>query len=174
MSCHWKYTDKYTSLPIYSSALQWVFLSCKRCKFRLILWFLLHFLLRRLQIDGQNVNTIQHNIPSQDQTKGSHHWVSWTVVTRCVCWQIPTLSARLPLEPKTSFPVVLRDELPCDMVAVDGWTLLVTLACRFAGDEASTSLSLEAFPSRRLPEPVKGMNLGSSAGASAKTTKKEL
>jgi hypothetical protein len=59
-------------------------------------------------------------------------------------------------------------------VAVDGWTLLAALACRFAGDEVSASLSLEGFPSRRLPEPVKGMNFGSSAGASAKTTKKEL
>ena len=71
--------------------------------------------------------------------------------------------------------MVLRDELPCDVVAVDGWTLLAALACRFAGDEVSASLSLEGFPSRRLPEPVKGMNFGSSsAGASAKTTAKEL
>jgi hypothetical protein len=70
--------------------------------------------------------------------------------------------------------VVFRDEPPCEVLAVEGCTLLVALACRFAGHEASISLSLEAFPSRRLPEPVKGMNFGSSAGASAKTNTKEL
>jgi len=64
--------------------------------------------------------------------------------------------------------VVLRDEPPCDELAAEGCTPLVALACRFAGDEASASLPFEGFPSRRLPEPMKGMNFGSSsAGASA-------
>jgi len=71
--------------------------------------------------------------------------------------------------------VVLRDEPPCDELAAEGCTPLVALACRFAGDEASTSLSLEGFPSRRLPEPMKGMNFGSSsAGASAKKKGKRI
>jgi hypothetical protein len=81
--------------------------------------------------------------------------------------KIPTLSPRLPPEPKTSFPVVLRDELLCDVEPVEGCTPLFALACLFAGDEANTSLSLEGFPSRRLPEPVKGVNFGSSTAASA-------
>jgi hypothetical protein len=82
-------------------------------------------------------------------------------------FKMPTLSPRLPPEPKTSFPVVLRDELLCDVEPVEGCTPLLALACLFAGDEANTSLSLEGFPSRRLPEPVKGVNFGSSSTATS-------
>ena len=35
------------------------------------------------KIDGQNVSTIQHSIPSQE-AKGNHHWISWILVTRCL------------------------------------------------------------------------------------------
>jgi hypothetical protein len=66
--------------------------------------------------------------------------------------------------------VVLRGVVLCDVEAeaVEGCTLLVALACRFAGEEVEPSRSLGAFPSRRLPGPVKGVNFGSSStGASA-------
>jgi hypothetical protein len=55
----------------------------------------------------------------------------------------------------------------CDVEPVEGCTPLLALACLFAGDEANTSLSLEGFPSRRLPEPVKGVNFGSSSTATS-------
>ena len=62
-------------------------------------------------------------------------------------------------------------DVEAEAEAVEGCTLLVALACRFAGEEAEPSRSLGAFPSRRLPGPVKGVNFGSSStGASATRT----
>jgi hypothetical protein len=91
--------------------------------------------------------------------------------------KIPTFSFAfhdwLPPAPNTSFPVALRGAVLSDVEAevVEGCTLLVALACRFAGEEDEPSRSLGAFPSRRLPGPVKGVNFGSSlTGASATGT----
>jgi hypothetical protein len=94
---------------------------------------------------------------------------------QCACNKIPTFSFAfddwLPPGPKTSFPVVLRDVVLCDVEAeaVEGCTLLVALACRFAGEEDEPSRSLGAFPSKRLPGPVKGVNFGSSSTAASAT-----
>lgn len=70
-----------------------------------------------------------------------------------------------PFEPKTSFPQYFLD------VELDGVETLASLAsglwCLSKEDEASITDSVEGFPSKRLDEPEKALNLGTLLAVSS-------
>lgn len=88
-----------------------------------------------------------------------------------------SLGFRLAFPPKTSFPwdcLVAFWELD----PAEGWPLTFLVSICLSLDievEDSGGCCLDGFPSKRLPTPVKGLNLGSaSAGGSSSVRKKNM
>lgn len=135
-----------------------------------------HFLQARIPftIKGWKV---QHIHLTQTSNMKQKHVIpivldGWTPLDRFVKMKNGTFwgsLVRFTFEPNTSFPWVWR-VLPCELdPAVDCPPPLATLGCFSLDPEEDTGRGwfFKGFPSKRLPAPVNGLNLGSgSAGTS--------
>lgn len=78
------------------------------------------------------------------------------------------MSGLATFDPNTSFPGGLREAIFDDLES-EPFVSLSLCFCFSSGEEVCSAVCAEGFPSKRLPEPVNGLNRATFVGGSSST-----